>query len=106
MFSAKEKSILTEHPEICYEVRRLVQAFLDARAAVVPAPPRPQVHASRNEESEESQEDYGEVDLDLYDLAFAELDNGKPGPVENSYNAIDAEVGKVSILFAVRYMSR
>ncbi|OBZ69025.1 hypothetical protein A0H81_11232 [Grifola frondosa] len=47
------------------EIRRLVQAFLDARAKVVPRPARPRPPVV--EETEESQEDYGHFDLDLND---------------------------------------
>ncbi|KAI0079439.1 hypothetical protein K474DRAFT_1639613 [Panus rudis PR-1116 ss-1] len=46
-------------------IRKLVQAFLDARAAIIPKPPRPQLPII-NKESQESQEDYG-FDLNLDD---------------------------------------
>ncbi|KAI0916960.1 hypothetical protein AcW2_007217 [Taiwanofungus camphoratus] len=43
------------------EIRRLVQAFLDARSTVVPKPPRPR-HSAVTEDSQDSQEDYGPFD--------------------------------------------
>ncbi|KAL6308241.1 Mus7/MMS22 family-domain-containing protein [Sparassis latifolia] len=49
------------------EIRRLVQAFLDARARVIPRPPRPRPVSAVAEETQESQEDYGMFDLNMDD---------------------------------------
>ncbi|CCL98524.1 uncharacterized protein FIBRA_00523 [Fibroporia radiculosa] len=50
------------------EIRKLVQAFLDARAAVLPKPARPRVPHVHAEESQESQEEFAMFDqLDYND---------------------------------------
>jgi hypothetical protein len=60
----------TEHladvPHIAAELRSLVQAFLDARAFILPQPRRPHISTITNEESQESQYDY--LELDIADL--------------------------------------
>ncbi|OSC97472.1 hypothetical protein PYCCODRAFT_1377056 [Trametes coccinea BRFM310] len=48
------------------QIRRFVQAFLDARALVIPKPRRPQLKVIA-EDSQESQYDYDQFDLDLDD---------------------------------------
>ncbi|KAL1950542.1 hypothetical protein VTO73DRAFT_5666 [Trametes versicolor] len=48
------------------QIRRFVQAFLDARALVIPRPCRPQPRVV-TEDSQESQYDYDQFDLDLDD---------------------------------------
>ncbi|CDO69890.1 hypothetical protein BN946_scf184884.g49 [Trametes cinnabarina] len=48
------------------QIRRLVQAFLDVRALVIPKPRRPQPRVIA-EDSQESQYDYDQFDLDLDD---------------------------------------
>lgn len=48
------------------QIRRFVQAFLDARALVIPRPRRPQPRVVA-EDSQESQYDYDQFDLDLDD---------------------------------------
>lgn len=93
LLSSRDKMIVLEHSEVCYEVRRLVQAFLEARAIVTPAPARPS-YAPRKEESQESQEDYGEFDVNLWDVAFAEL--GDDHSPENPHKENDVKVSKVS----------
>lgn len=50
------------------EIRKLVQAFLDARQAALPRTRQLSTTIPRNnEDSQESQEDYGAFDLDLDD---------------------------------------
>ncbi|KAH9949775.1 Mus7/MMS22 family-domain-containing protein, partial [Amylocystis lapponica] len=62
VFSHQTK--LTGEKSSRVEIRRLVQAFLDARAAVIPRPPRPSLVT---EDSQESQEEYGRFDLTMDD---------------------------------------
>lgn len=62
IFSAQ--SNLTAVATTRTEIRKLVQAFLNVRATVIPKPPRPR---PASEESQESQEDYGDFDLNLDD---------------------------------------
>ncbi|PCH39845.1 hypothetical protein WOLCODRAFT_142800 [Wolfiporia cocos MD-104 SS10] len=65
IFAAANK--LTLVPTTRVEIRKLVQAFLDARAAVIPKPSRHRLAAAPTEESQESQDDYGLFDLDMDD---------------------------------------
>ena len=48
------------------EIQRLVQTFLDVRAAYFPKPRRPTIHAA-TEDSQESQDYFGMFDIDLND---------------------------------------
>ena len=57
---------LSTNPSTGDEIRRFVQAFLDARGRVIPPPRRPQPRAVA-EDSQESQDDYGQFDIDLDD---------------------------------------
>ena len=63
MFSSRPLTTATSTGD---EIRRLVQAFLDARGQVIPKPPRPRIRVEA-EDSQESQYDYGAFDLDLND---------------------------------------
>jgi hypothetical protein len=79
------------------EIRRLVQAFLDAREATMSAPLRHSIIIPGDEpDSQESQEDYGAFDLDLDDpeLQAALGDNGESTAHQNK--AKDELVGQVS----------
>ncbi|CAL1712168.1 unnamed protein product [Somion occarium] len=58
---------LTSVSKIRTEVRRLVHEFLRARAAVIPKPVRSRKPSVVLEESQESQDDYGQFDIDLND---------------------------------------
>ena len=53
-------------PTTGIEVQRLVQTFLNVRAAYMPKPRRPTVHAA-TEDSQESQDYFGMFDIDLDD---------------------------------------
>ncbi|KAI9066820.1 hypothetical protein FKP32DRAFT_1673568 [Trametes sanguinea] len=67
------------------QIRRFVQAFLDARALVIPKPRRPQLKVIA-EDSQESQYDYDQFDLDLDDpdlLAALGEDVGSSEASEN-----------------------
>ncbi|KAF9462969.1 Mus7/MMS22 family-domain-containing protein [Collybia nuda] len=65
------------------ELRFLIEAMLDARALVVPPPERPRLAPTPNTEIQESQDDYGEFDLDFDDPALlAALGDAQPLSVE------------------------
>lgn len=67
------------------QIRRLVQAFLDARSLVIPKPRRPQPRVVA-EDSQESQYDYDQFDLDLDDpelLAALGENLGDPEAIQN-----------------------
>ena len=49
------------------EIRKLVQTFLNARAAALPPPPRRMPHAESAEDSQESQEYFGMDDMNYDD---------------------------------------
>lgn len=53
---------LTTIPTIAFEVRTLVQTFLNARASIFPKPQRPPIAPIPSEDSQESQEDYWHFD--------------------------------------------
>ncbi|KAH9851730.1 Mus7/MMS22 family-domain-containing protein [Lenzites betulinus] len=67
------------------QIRRFVQAFLDARALVLPKPRRPQPRVIA-EESQESQYDYDQFDLDLDDPELLAALGEDLGPSEHSQN--------------------
>ncbi|TBU23731.1 Mus7/MMS22 family-domain-containing protein [Dichomitus squalens] len=77
---------LSTNPSTGDEIRRFVQAFLDARARVIPPPRRPQRRPVADD-SQESQDDYGQFDLDLDDpellAALGEDAAGPSGYKEN-----------------------
>lgn len=50
-----------------WEVQKGVQKFLDARAAAIPPPQRPPLSMAALPSNEESQDEYGNFDLDLND---------------------------------------
>ncbi|KAI0769083.1 Mus7/MMS22 family-domain-containing protein [Trametes elegans] len=67
------------------QIRRFVQAFLDVRSRVIPKPRRPQPRVIA-EDSQESQYDYDQFDLDLDDpelLAALGVDVGPSEQTEN-----------------------
>jgi hypothetical protein len=80
------------------EIRRLVQAFLDARQAAMPAPQRhPGAVLVGDQESQESQEDYGIFDLDLDDPELqAALGNDGECSITTQNRAKDELVWQVS----------
>ena len=53
-------------PTTGIEIQRLVQTFLNVRAAYMPKPRRPTIHAA-TEDSQESQDYFGMFDIDLDD---------------------------------------
>lgn len=53
-------------PTTGIEIQRLVQTFLDVRAAYLPNPRRPTIHVA-TEDSQESQDYFGMFDIDLDD---------------------------------------
>ncbi|KII85768.1 hypothetical protein PLICRDRAFT_44168 [Plicaturopsis crispa FD-325 SS-3] len=77
------------------EIRRLVQAFLDARAVIMPAPPRPRRHAAPDP-NQDSQDEYGMIESFDYDdpelrIALGEVD--APQAIENKTK--DEQVSQV-----------
>jgi hypothetical protein len=84
---------LTHVSKTGLEIRRLVQAFLDARREVMPAP---QHHHVAAQENQESQDDYGAFDLDLDDPELqAALGDNVDSSNENK--AKDELVSQVSL---------
>lgn len=67
------------------QIRRFVQAFLDARAQVIPKPRRPQPRVIA-EDSQESQYDYDQFDLDLDDPELLAALGEDVGQSEHSQN--------------------
>ncbi len=53
------------------EMRRLLRSFLDARSLIIPRPSLPRAAPANNGESQESQDDYGQFDIDLDDPELA-----------------------------------
>ena len=85
---------LTHVGKTALEIRRLVQAFLDARQAAIPGPQRHPIVVAGGDQ--ESQEDYGAFDLDLDDpeLQAALGDDGESS-VANQNRAKDELVCQV-----------
>ncbi|KAI0819256.1 Mus7/MMS22 family-domain-containing protein [Trametes gibbosa] len=67
------------------QIRRFVQAFLDARALIIPKPRRPQPRVV-TEESQESQYEYDQFDLDLDDPELLAALGEDLGTSEHSQN--------------------
>ncbi|KAF8074820.1 Mus7/MMS22 family-domain-containing protein [Lyophyllum atratum] len=61
------------------EIRKMVQTFLDARKLVLPPPQRPRIMSQRAAESQESQDEYGTVDMDYDDPDLVAALSGDPG---------------------------
>ena len=72
-------------PTTGIEIQRLVQTFLNVRAAYMPKPRRPTVHIAA-EDSQESQDYFGMFDLDLDDpdLQAALGDEAEPPEVKEA----------------------
>ncbi|KZP26671.1 hypothetical protein FIBSPDRAFT_1040698 [Athelia psychrophila] len=80
-----------------FEIRSLVQAFLNARQAAMPRPKRPAVVAAVDEESQESQDYYADFDdFDMEDPQFqAALDNDAQSAPINENQSKDASLCNV-----------
>ncbi|RDB20900.1 Protein mms22 [Hypsizygus marmoreus] len=57
-------------PRTSEEIHRLLQTFLDARRSTLPAPERPRILPLPAEETQESQDEYGVMDIDYDDPAL------------------------------------
>lgn len=67
-------------PTTGIEIQRLAQTFLNVRAAYMPTPRRPTIHAA-TEDSQESQDYFGMFDIDLNDPDLqAALGDGPESP--------------------------
>ena len=87
---------LTQVRTTALEIRRLVQAFLNARQTAMPASQRHPVVAPRAEDSQESQEDYGTFDLDLNDPELqAALGDDMESSIANQNKVKDGLVSQV-----------
>lgn len=76
------------------EIRRLVQAFLDARAAAMPEPSRPRLRSMAD--NQESQDEYGMLDLDLDDPELLAALGEEPQDLQATDNKVkEARVCKV-----------
>ena len=73
-------------PTTGIEIQRLVQTFLNVRAAYMPNPRRPTIHAA-TEDSQESQDYFGmfDIDLDDPDLQAALGDEAESPEVKEVY---------------------
>lgn len=90
---------LTNSARTCVEVQRLVQAFLNARAEVMPPPRRPPLAPLQLEESE-SQDEYGEMEFDMDDPELLAALGAQTEPIPLSENKIkDKRVAKVRVKF-------
>ena len=67
------------------EIRTFVQTFLDARGRVIPRPHRPPPRAAV-EDSQDSQDDYGQFDIDLDDPELLAALGEDAGPSEYKEN--------------------
>jgi hypothetical protein len=81
------------------EIRRFIQAFLSARLGAVPRPPRPSVATQP-----ESQDEFGEFDLDMDDPDVIALMEGRAA-VPHPYEAQDKQVAEVRTALTSSYRS-
>ena len=82
------------------EMRRLLQAFLNARTAIMPMPQRPRVLPSvvPGGDNQESQDDYGTFELDLNDPELlAALSDVVESPLAHEWKAKDRLVCDVRL---------
>ncbi len=78
------------------EIQKLVQSFLDVRASVMPAPRRPALAPSHTTVTEESQDEFGDFDLDFDDPELiAALETGAGPVIVNEDKLRDQRVAKV-----------
>lgn len=73
------QGILIENSQTAREVMAITRTFLLLREKVVPVPERPLVElptAIDSNDSQESQDAYGDMDIDMNDPAFEELLRG------------------------------
>jgi hypothetical protein len=89
------------------EIRKLVQAFIDARQTAMPAPQRHRTIApGRDQESQESQEDYGAFDLDMDDPELqAALGDDVESSLAKHNKAKDGQVWQVCLCQLSRALS-
>lgn len=89
---------LTSAANTGLEIRALVQSFLDARRAAMPNPQR-RIAVVASEESQESQDYYGDFDLDLDDPELqAALGNDVFPALKNENTAKDQIICNVSFI--------
>lgn len=90
-------------PSTGYEIQRLIQAFLDGRAQVIPRPSRPPIQIREAAEDSQESQDYwgGQMDIDFNDPEVREALGEEPESPEAAEAKVkDKVVAEVSRVFS------